>query len=90
MPVVAHHKGVGDDILYGIFIFDIYDYKLWFYNIQQFVTTFAQVQLENIRQKDNEVRWQHEDDADKCNGCKNPLGSNKKKKVRLLKYLYVL
>ena len=45
--------------------------------------TFAQVQLENIRQKDNEVRWQHEDDADKCNGCKNPLGSNKKKKVRL-------
>lgn len=39
-----------------------------------------QVQLEIIRQKDNEVRWQHEDDADKCNNCKAAFGTSKKKK----------
>ncbi|XP_041455929.1 rab GTPase-binding effector protein 1-like isoform X1 [Lytechinus variegatus] len=39
-----------------------------------------QVQLEVIRQKDNEVRWQHEDDADKCNNCKTVFGTSKKKK----------
>ncbi|CAG5123472.1 unnamed protein product, partial [Candidula unifasciata] len=29
-----------------------------------------QVQLEKIRQAENEVRWQHEDDVDECNNCK--------------------
>ncbi|XP_033628297.1 rab GTPase-binding effector protein 1-like isoform X2 [Asterias rubens] len=39
-----------------------------------------QVQLENIRQKDNEVRWEHEEDVEQCKGCKSPFGSQKKKK----------
>ncbi|XP_072163930.1 rab GTPase-binding effector protein 1-like [Diadema setosum] len=39
-----------------------------------------QVQLEMIRQKDNEVRWQHEDDVDKCNKCRTAFGASKKKK----------
>ncbi|XP_068218588.1 rab GTPase-binding effector protein 1-like isoform X3 [Palaemon carinicauda] len=29
-----------------------------------------QVQLEKIRQSDKEVRWQHEEDQDECNSCK--------------------
>lgn len=52
-----------------------------------------QVQLENIRQKDNEVRWQHEDDAEKCNGCKASFSSSRRKKVRqyeLLIPIYLL
>ncbi|XP_038058234.1 rab GTPase-binding effector protein 1-like [Patiria miniata] len=38
-----------------------------------------QVQLENIRQKDNEVRWAHEDDIEQCKGCKAGFSSKKKK-----------
>ncbi|PIK56491.1 putative rab GTPase-binding effector protein 1 [Apostichopus japonicus] len=40
-----------------------------------------QVQLENIRQTENEVRWEHEDDVDKCFNCKINFGSQRKKKV---------
>ncbi|XP_066303130.1 rab GTPase-binding effector protein 1-like isoform X6 [Branchiostoma lanceolatum] len=37
-----------------------------------------QVQLENIRQSENEVRWQHEEDATGCNQCKQPFQPKKK------------
>ncbi|XP_078679747.1 rab GTPase-binding effector protein 1-like isoform X3 [Branchiostoma floridae x Branchiostoma belcheri] len=37
-----------------------------------------QVQLENIRQSENEVRWQHEEDATACNQCKQPFQPKKK------------
>ncbi len=32
-----------------------------------------QVELEKIRQSEKEVRWQHEDDVDECQGCRQPL-----------------
>ncbi len=32
-----------------------------------------QVELEKIRQSEKEVRWQHEDDVDECQGCKVAL-----------------
>uniref|UniRef100_A0A2P2HYJ1 Rab GTPase-binding effector protein 1-like n=1 Tax=Hirondellea gigas TaxID=1518452 RepID=A0A2P2HYJ1_9CRUS len=38
-----------------------------------------QVQLEKIRQSDSEVRWQHEDDVDDCNNCKQRFISLRKK-----------
>ncbi|KAL1471705.1 hypothetical protein MTO96_023535 [Rhipicephalus appendiculatus] len=38
-----------------------------------------QVELEKIRQSDSEVRWQHEDDVNECNGCKKALHSRKEK-----------
>lgn len=40
-----------------------------------------QVQLENIRQTENEVRWEHEDDVEKCFNCKVVFGSHRKRKV---------
>ena len=47
-----------------------------------------QVQPENFRQKDNEVRWQHEDDAEKSNGCKVSFTSSRREKVRQINYSY--
>ncbi|XP_033120140.1 rab GTPase-binding effector protein 1-like [Anneissia japonica] len=38
-----------------------------------------QVQLENVRQTDNEVRWEHEDDVENCHRCKQHLKDKKKK-----------
>ncbi|KAH7646253.1 rab gtpase-binding effector protein 1-like protein [Dermatophagoides farinae] len=38
-----------------------------------------QVQLEKIRQADTEVRWQHEEDVNECNGCKKTFHSRKEK-----------
>ncbi|CAG5124695.1 unnamed protein product, partial [Candidula unifasciata] len=38
-----------------------------------------QIQLEKIRQAENEVRWQHEDDIDDCNNCKQPFSVTKRK-----------
>ncbi|XP_076364321.1 rab GTPase-binding effector protein 1-like isoform X2 [Tachypleus tridentatus] len=38
-----------------------------------------QMELEKIRQSDNEVRWQHEDDINACNSCKKVLHSKKEK-----------
>lgn len=38
-----------------------------------------QVQLEKIRQSDSEVRWQHEDDVDECNNCKQRFSSLRRK-----------
>ncbi len=32
-----------------------------------------QVELEKIRQSEKEVRWQHEEDVNDCQGCKAPL-----------------
>ncbi|GAB6033734.1 hypothetical protein CHUAL_013846 [Chamberlinius hualienensis] len=38
-----------------------------------------QVQLEGIRQSEEEVRWQHEEDVDECNNCKQPFSITKRK-----------
>ncbi|XP_066596974.1 rab GTPase-binding effector protein 1 isoform X2 [Prorops nasuta] len=38
-----------------------------------------QVQLEKIRQVDSEVRWQYEDDVEKCSGCLATFIDRKKK-----------
>lgn len=38
-----------------------------------------QIQLEKIRQAETEVRWQHEDDIDDCNNCKQPFSVTKRK-----------
>ncbi|XP_076270633.1 rab GTPase-binding effector protein 1-like isoform X2 [Rhynchophorus ferrugineus] len=38
-----------------------------------------QVQLEKIRESDNQVRWQHEEDVDECPHCRNPFTNTKKK-----------
>ncbi|KAL8599973.1 hypothetical protein ACOMHN_038972 [Nucella lapillus] len=38
-----------------------------------------QIQLEKIRQAENEVRWQHEDDVENCNNCRLPFTVTKRK-----------
>ncbi|GFR74029.1 rab GTPase-binding effector protein 1-like [Elysia marginata] len=38
-----------------------------------------QIQLEKIRQAENEVRWQHEDDVDDCSNCKQPFTVTRRK-----------
>ncbi|XP_041347678.1 rab GTPase-binding effector protein 1-like [Gigantopelta aegis] len=38
-----------------------------------------QIQLEKIRQAENEVRWQHEDDVDDCNNCKQAFSVTRRK-----------
>lgn len=38
-----------------------------------------QMELEKIRQAEKEVRWQHEDDIDKCQNCKSSLSVNRRK-----------
>ncbi|CAL1528515.1 unnamed protein product [Lymnaea stagnalis] len=38
-----------------------------------------QIQLEKIRQAENEVRWQHEDDVDDCSNCRQPFSVTKRK-----------
>ncbi|XP_076452768.1 rab GTPase-binding effector protein 1-like isoform X2 [Babylonia areolata] len=38
-----------------------------------------QIQLEKIRQAENEVRWQHEDDVEDCNNCRQPFSVTKRK-----------
>ncbi|XP_059165914.1 rab GTPase-binding effector protein 1-like isoform X1 [Physella acuta] len=38
-----------------------------------------QIQLEKIRQAENEVRWQHEEDIDDCNNCRQPFSVTKRK-----------
>lgn len=38
-----------------------------------------QIQLEKIRQAENEVRWQHEDDVEECNNCKQSFTVTKRK-----------
>lgn len=38
-----------------------------------------QVELEKIRQAENEVRWQHEDDVLLCNACKQPFNKIRRK-----------
>lgn len=49
-----------------------------FYNLQ--------IQLEKIRQAETEVRWQHEDDVEECNNCKQSFSVTRRKvsKVRQL------
>ena len=50
----------------------------------QWVRHFVQVELEKIRQSENEVRWQFDDDVHDCNACGQPF-LLPKKKVRSLK-----
>ncbi|GFO20972.1 Rab GTPase-binding effector protein 1 [Plakobranchus ocellatus] len=38
-----------------------------------------QIQLEKIRQAENEVRWQHEDDIDDCSNCKQSFSVTRRK-----------
>ncbi|KAK7487813.1 hypothetical protein BaRGS_00020954 [Batillaria attramentaria] len=38
-----------------------------------------QIQLEKIRQAENEVRWQHEDDVEDCNNCRQSFSVTKRK-----------
>ncbi|RUS84817.1 hypothetical protein EGW08_007432 [Elysia chlorotica] len=38
-----------------------------------------QIQLEKIRQAENEVRWQHEDDIDDCSNCKQTFTVTRRK-----------
>lgn len=38
-----------------------------------------QTQLEKIRQAEHEVRWQHEDDVNLCNSCKQPFHRGRRK-----------
>lgn len=38
-----------------------------------------QIQLEKIRQAETEVRWQHEEDIDDCNNCKQQFTVTKRK-----------
>ncbi|XP_052800811.1 rab GTPase-binding effector protein 1-like isoform X1 [Mya arenaria] len=38
-----------------------------------------QIQLEQIRQAENEVRWQHEEDVDDCAGCRQQFSVTKRK-----------
>lgn len=38
-----------------------------------------QIQLEKIRQSDNEVRWQHEDDVPDCQDCRRVFTGRKEK-----------
>ncbi|XP_062577001.1 rab GTPase-binding effector protein 1-like isoform X3 [Saccostrea cucullata] len=38
-----------------------------------------QIQLEKIRQAENEVRWQHEDDIEECTNCKQAFSVTKRK-----------
>lgn len=41
-----------------------------------------QIQLEKIRQAENEVRWQHEDDVEDCTNCKQAFSVTKKKGMK--------
>ncbi|XP_061189635.1 rab GTPase-binding effector protein 1-like isoform X1 [Saccostrea echinata] len=38
-----------------------------------------QIQLEKIRQAENEVRWQHEDDIEECTNCKQAFSVTRRK-----------
>ncbi|KAJ9575188.1 hypothetical protein L9F63_025860, partial [Diploptera punctata] len=38
-----------------------------------------QVQLERIREADTQVRWQHEDDVEECQGCKTGFSFTRSK-----------
>lgn len=38
-----------------------------------------QIQLEQIRQSENEVRWQNEEDVDDCHSCKQPFSVTRRK-----------
>lgn len=38
-----------------------------------------QIQLEKIRQAENEVRWQHEEDVEDCNNCRQNFSVTKRK-----------
>ncbi|CAI9741389.1 GTPase-binding effector 1-like isoform X2 [Octopus vulgaris] len=38
-----------------------------------------QIQLEKIRQAETEVRWQHEEDVDECNNCRQAFSVTKRK-----------
>ncbi|MFH4983812.1 hypothetical protein AB6A40_010521 [Gnathostoma spinigerum] len=38
-----------------------------------------QIELEKIRQSEQEARWQFEEDVNSCNQCKNPFNKNKSK-----------
>ena len=38
-----------------------------------------QIQLEKIRQAENEVRWQHEEDVEDCGNCKQAFSVTKRK-----------
>merc|ERR1712106_321028 len=38
-----------------------------------------QMELEKIRQAEKEVRWQHEDDVEACNSCKNAFTVTRRK-----------
>ncbi|XP_046374469.1 rab GTPase-binding effector protein 1-like isoform X1 [Haliotis rufescens] len=38
-----------------------------------------QIQLEKIRQAENEVRWQHEEDVEDCNNCKQNFSVTRRK-----------
>lgn len=38
-----------------------------------------QVQLERIREAETEVRWQHDDDVEECNGCHQPFSGTRRK-----------
>eukprot|EP00106_Octopus_bimaculoides_P018813 XP_014786255.1 PREDICTED: rab GTPase-binding effector protein 1-like [Octopus bimaculoides] len=44
-----------------------------------------QIQLEKIRQAETEVRWQHEEDVDECNNCRQAFSVTKRKEEL---YLY--
>ena len=38
-----------------------------------------QVELEKIRQQEKEVRWQHEEDVDDCNTCRQGFSVTRRK-----------
>lgn len=42
------------------------------------------MELEKIRQSDNEVRWQHDEDVTECNSCKKAFQSRKEKVISLM------
>ena len=40
---------------------------------------FCQIQLEQLRQAETEVRWENEEDVDECHNCKQPFTVTKRK-----------
>lgn len=43
-----------------------------------------QVQLERIREADTQVRWQHEEDVEECQGCRSGFSFTRSKVCTLL------
>uniref|UniRef100_A0A0L8FWQ6 Rabaptin GTPase-Rab5 binding domain-containing protein n=1 Tax=Octopus bimaculoides TaxID=37653 RepID=A0A0L8FWQ6_OCTBM len=48
-----------------------------------------QIQLEKIRQAETEVRWQHEEDVDECNNCRQAFSVTKRKFVIVASFRFI-